>query len=177
MSENSEENKRPVGRPLKFETLEELELKISEYFGMCDPHIAKRKVMRERADGTHFVAEEECITDQIPYTVTGLALFLDTSRQTLINYEERPEFFDAIARAKLKCEQFAEQHLYTGKTPAGAVFTLKNNFGWKDESTVNNPQAVVADLNALERLDEQKKEMSEEAAKELKDGAPGSAPK
>lgn len=156
-----------AGRPLKFESPEDMQLKIDAYFGDCDPHLAKRKIVKTKADGSTYIAEEDYITEQKPYTITGLALALDTNRQTIINYVERDAFFDTITRAKIRCEQFAEQHLFNGKTPAGAVFSLKNNYGWKDESTVNNRNTVVEDLDSLEQLDQGKIEMSEEAEKEL----------
>jgi DNA-packaging protein gp3 len=37
------------------------------------------------------------------WTVTGLALALDTSRETLMNNEDRAEFFDAIKKARRWC--------------------------------------------------------------------------
>lgn len=93
------------GRPLKFETLQELKDKIDAYF----------------AD-----------TPKDEWTITGLALALDTSRQTLINYEDKEEFFDTIKRAKLIVENGYEIDLKkSGRT--GTIFALKN-FDWKDKN-------------------------------------------
>jgi hypothetical protein len=64
-----------VGRPLKFKTPKEIEDKANEYFNMCDE---KGK----------------------PYTITGLAIALDTDRKTLINYGEKEEFFHTIKKVK-----------------------------------------------------------------------------
>lgn len=97
----------PAGRPLKFKSVEELQEKIDKFFMDCE-------------------AREE------PYTITGLALALDTSRETLLEYEEREEFVDTIKRAKLRVHNFAEKRLYTGQ-PTGPIFALKN-FGWSDKS-------------------------------------------
>ena len=36
------------------------------------------------------------------------------------------------------CENFAEQYLYSGKNIVGAIFNLKNNYSWKDESKVTH---------------------------------------
>lgn len=100
----------PGGRPLKFKSVEDLEELIQGYFVDCDQ-------------------------EKKPYTITGLALWLDTSRETLINYEERPEFFDAIKRAKSKCENWIEENALTNKVnPTTAIFNLKNNYGWKDKT-------------------------------------------
>lgn len=106
-----------TGRPLLFKTKEELQSRIDDYFESCweeDEESGKRKQIR-------------------PYTVTGLANYLDTSRQTLINYESKEEFFDTIKKAKDLCEQYADEYLYVGKNVAGAIFNLVNNYGWKNK--------------------------------------------
>ena len=99
----------PGGRPLKFKTPEIMQTLIDAYF-------------------------EECKTNDIPLTITGLALALDTSRETLLNYEERDEFFDTVKRAKLRVEHDYELSLRANGR-AGEIFGLKN-FGWKDKSEV-----------------------------------------
>lgn len=94
-----------MARPLKFETVEVLQLEIDNYFTN---------------------------TPQDEWTITGLALALDTSRQTLVNYEEKDEFIDAIKKAKLKVENGYEKDLKKhGRS--GTIFALKN-FDWKDKS-------------------------------------------
>lgn len=101
--------RHPGGRPLKFQDLTELQRKIDSYFEHCD-------------------------SLQKPYLITGLALALDCDRDTLLNYEDKDEFFGtAIKNAKLKCHSYAEDYLYTGKNVTGAIFNLKNNYGWKDK--------------------------------------------
>ncbi len=106
----SEEKKHPGGRPLKFQTVEDLDCKIEAYFAECD-------------------------TMEEPYTITGLAVALDTSRQTLCEYEERAEFIDTIKRAKDKCEKQIEVMALKGKyNPAFSIFNLKNNYGWRDKN-------------------------------------------
>ena len=75
---------------------------------------------------------EECIAKKMPLTITGLALALETTRQTLIDYEEKDEFLDTIKRLKSMCENYAEQQAFIGKNPGGAIFSLKN-FGWRDQ--------------------------------------------
>lgn len=100
----------PAGRPLKFETPEQLESLVESYFTMCDQ-------------------------EKKPYTITGLAIWLDTSRETLLNYTERPEFFDTIKRAKIRCENWVEEGALTNRINAtSAIFNLKNNYGWKDKT-------------------------------------------
>lgn len=94
------------GRPKKFGSVEELEALIDQYFSDCEA-IDK------------------------PFTVTGLALALDTTRETLMDYQKDPVFSDAIKRAKTRVENYAEERLFTS-SPTGPIFALKN-FGWKDK--------------------------------------------
>ncbi len=109
--------KNKGGRPLKFKTEKELRLKIDKYF-------------------------KDCAKNEKPLTITGLALSLDTNRQTLLGYEgevegrekKDPKYVDTIKRAKMMCENYAEEFLYNGKNVVGAIFNLKNNYGWKDKS-------------------------------------------
>lgn len=122
-------DKNKEGRPLKFKTVQELENKINEYFLLCEPHVASKQTVK---DGE--VVEVNYITEQKPYTITGLALHLGTNRQTILNYQEKEEFFDTIKRAKDKCEKYAEEYLYVGKNQTGGIFNLVNNYGWENKS-------------------------------------------
>ena len=80
-------SKEPVWRPLKFKSPEELQVKIDEYFARCDKGRTKQIVSK----GVKWVVQN--IVVPIPYTITWLASWLWTNRQTLINYEEKEEFF------------------------------------------------------------------------------------
>lgn len=116
-----------MARPLKFRSVEELQEKIDAYFKKCDDG-EKIEVYDKKKQ------EVLTYTRKIPYTITGLALELDTSRQTLMNYTRREEFFDTIKRAKLRCENYCELRAITGDVPpAGPIFILKN-YGWKDKT-------------------------------------------
>ena len=109
--EKKMENK--VGRPLKFKSVEELEKKIDNYFKYCEE---KHK----------------------PLTITGLALAIGmTSRRQLLEYQRRDEFHNAIRKAKLICENYVEQYLFTGKNMAGAIFNLKNNYKWEEQTKLD----------------------------------------
>jgi myosin-crossreactive antigen len=59
-----------------------------------------------------------------------------------MDYQNKDEFTDAIKRAKLRVENFAERMLHIGKNQTGAIFALKN-FDWVDTQTLagdrNNP--------------------------------------
>lgn len=103
------EKKRGAGRPLKFESPEALQEKIDEYF-------------KNAKEGE--------------YTVTGLALALDTTRHTINHYEAREEYGEAITKAKTRIENDYELSLRR-KGGAGEIFGLKN-FGWRDKTEVEN---------------------------------------
>ncbi len=106
-----------AGRPLKFQSVKELQQKIDEYFRQC--------LLNKQID-TNGISHHE------PFTITGLALALDTTRKTLMEYEEKDEFSNAIKLAKTKVEAYAERKLFTGSA-TGPIFALKN-YGWKDTS-------------------------------------------
>lgn len=105
-----------AGRPPKFKSVEEMQKLIDAYF---------EDVSKPKAAGDNVYFE--------PATVTGLCLALDTTRDVLIDYENKPEFSNAIKTAKLRVENYAERMLHIGKNQTGAIFALKN-FGWKDKT-------------------------------------------
>jgi len=98
----------PAGRPLKFSSPDEVMTKGLAYFDYCD-------------------------SNSKPKTITGLALALDTTRETLMDYQNKDEFSDTIKALKLRCENYAEEQVFVGKNQAGAIFALKN-YGWRDKN-------------------------------------------
>lgn len=77
---------------------------------------------------------EECKKTDKPITITGICIRLETTRQTLMDYERKDEFADTVKRLKLHAENYAEETLYNknGRAVVGAIFALKN-FGWSDK--------------------------------------------
>lgn len=110
-----------MSRPLSYTSPEALESAVSDYFDRCD-------------------------TKQAPYTISGLALFLGVTRQTLLNYEKRDEFFDTLSLAKARCEAFAEEHLFSGKGVSGVIFNLRCNYNWGEGVSAQPP--VVFQLSS-----------------------------
>lgn len=98
-----------MARPLKFESVADLDNSIIVYFN-------------------------DCMEKKRPLTVTGLALALDTTRETLLDYQEKDEYSDTIKRAKLTIQNYVEEYLFVGKNVAGAIFNLVNNYGWTNKS-------------------------------------------
>jgi hypothetical protein len=121
------------GRPMKFKSPEELQDKIDRYFAECDKRTRKKYIPTK--DGVEIFDEPW----PKPYTVEGLAVALDTNRETLINYSKRDGFFDVISRAKEKIfANKVEGGLDRTYDPQMAKFMLKNNYGL----TENTEQAT-----------------------------------
>src|SRR5690625_2408184 len=117
-----------MARPLKYETPEELQIAVDEYFNGND-----------RA------------------TLSGLALHLGfESRQTLYNYGERDEFLDIIKKARMNVEATYEERLIYESNPTGVIFALKN-MGWDDKKDNGLESYIKLLSNALQPLPEAKK--------------------
>ena len=119
------------GRPLKFKTPEELESKIEEYSQWAEDN--KKHI-----------------------TVTGLAWYLDTNRQTLSNYQDeeselykniedgvKVRYIDSIKKAKARIEMEYEDSLYNKNSVVGAIFTLKNNYGYVDKQEIEQTNKTI----------------------------------
>lgn len=114
-----------AGRPPKWKTPQELKDKIEAYFGDCD--------------------EKE----EMP-TKAALALFLDTTRETLGDYEDGSRdkegdelsFSDTIKKAYLIIENAWTQRL-TGNNAAGPIFYLKAAFKFRDRVDVTTNEKDI----------------------------------
>jgi hypothetical protein len=136
------------GRPPFYNTAEEMQKVIDEYFESCKGEM--------RYDDNGLVYRDKyglpIFFDVKPPTITGLALALGfTSRQALLNYQAKDEFVDTIMRAKAKVEQYAEERLFDKDGANGAKFSLANNFdGWKEkkeiEADVSNKVIINVEL-------------------------------
>ena len=134
----SEKNK--VGRPRKYKNSEELQHLIDEYFSACD----------------------EC---KRPYTMTGLALYLDMDRRTLLRYEKEydDEYCITLTRAKERVQEFVECCLFKKGIAQGVIFNLKNNFGWEDRQEVDHRLTEIQkNMNAVNDIASQMESVSED---------------
>ena len=144
-------NKR-IGRPPVFESKEELEKKIEEFFKSCEGTVLEDETGKPVLDKYGNVIK----VDERPETVTGLALALGfKSRQSLIDYQGKAEFSDTITRAKLRCEKYAEERLYDRDGNGGARFSLQVNFGWKDKPVESEAMQTVEDDPITKSLKEE----------------------
>lgn len=134
MSENN------VGRPPMYTSKEEIQEKIDKYFAECEG----TPLRDEEGKVVFDKYGEPIMKGEKPLTITGLALALGfNSRQSLLNYQAKEEFFDTITRAKAKVEQYAEERLFDKDGANGAKFSLANNFeGWREK------QQIEAEVNS-----------------------------
>lgn len=133
-----EQKKNLGGRPLKFKTVEELDQAIQSYFDMCDPHLEERLVESGMNDkGETIFMRRKVMTEQQPYTVSGLARAIGLTREGILGYKERDGFSDSIQAAYERCHEWAEKQLY-GRAATGAAFSLKNNWGWRDRQEIDH---------------------------------------
>ena len=125
------------GRPRAFESVEQLQEGIDAYLADC--------VMNER-----------------PLTVSGLAADLGVDRQTVFEYQRGTygaEYSYPIKKVVYKIEAQQAEGMITGKlNTTGAIFSLKNNHGWEDrkqversgETTQKIIRVTVADDKAMD---------------------------
>ena len=116
------------GRPLKYKTAEQLQAAIDEYFTYCDNRI--QQVYSKK------LGEVIEIINPEPYTMAGLAYAIGMDRTSLFNYSKREQFFDTIKRARDKVQTDVERRLMED-APTGAIFNLKNNFGYVDQKQID----------------------------------------
>ena len=102
---------KKIGRPSKWENLEVFNKKASGFFEWCEGH------------------------DYIP-DIEGLAVYMDTTRKTLFEYEAKPEFSNAIKKLKDKIFFNKKQLAFKNKiNPTVFIFDAKNNHDYKDTQT------------------------------------------
>lgn len=127
-----------AGRPAYFTTPEELELKVAEYYTYIKGESKEMPYQKTLKDGSiESGTNQVWIREPESPSITGLALFLGfDSRQSLYDYEKRPEYSYSIKRAKLEVEKNYEKYLLS-QSATGAIFALKN-FGWADKQEVDH---------------------------------------
>lgn len=118
------------GRPRAFNSVEELESKINNYF-------------------------EYCNKENKPYTMSGLAYYLDVDRKTIVNYTKDEEYFPTIKKARDRVQmQLEENALMNISNSTFTIFNLKNNFDWKDriETNTENFEQINESLHNIANL-------------------------
>ena len=135
--------KRKVGRPLLYETPEEILLKFEDY-----------------KKHTEYVRK--------PMTLSGMRLYLGfNSRQSILNYQERsPEFFDALKRVWLEIAEHYEIMGQNGKGGNFPIFALKQ-MGWTDRREIRHENMSKSIGVVKIMLEDNRKEVKAEIEDEL----------
>lgn len=118
-------------RKRAYQTPEELQQKVDEYFKSCEGYRYYQGKPMYDAKGRPLKGQIE------PYTISGLSRYLGIQPQTLLRYQIQaragfiePEFVDIIEDAKLRIQEYAEKRLYDRDGSSGARFVLEAGFGW-----------------------------------------------
>jgi hypothetical protein len=126
-----------AGRPfgiLKYSNVDDLENGIVDYFADC----------KERA---------------APYTLSGLAYWLDIDSKTLYNYSKIDKYFPTIHRARERCRQYAHESLYDRDKSRGAQFDLSANYDMSErvkvDSTISGDFAININVVNMQDLHKQ----------------------
>ena len=135
-----------MARPLKYQDPIKLQDRIDEYFERCDNR-TRNEIVRTK-DGVELVP----VPWPIPYTIEGLAVWLDTNRQTLLNYSQKDAFFDVISRAKERIQaNKVEGGLDGTYNPKMAEFMLKNNYGYMDKKEDDEEKDNTITINVVRK--------------------------
>jgi hypothetical protein len=146
----------PAGRPPKFETPELMQEVIDLYFLACRVHKEQALDIGPAEARFNDLTDDQLaivndIEDVAPI-ISGLAYTLGMSTEALRNYEHKDEFVATVKRAKQRVEMGLEQRL-AGNAVAGPIFSLKNNFGWKDKTEQDiNAKVETKDGTALDTI-------------------------
>jgi hypothetical protein len=131
----------PGGRPPMYETPEQLQKKVDEYF------VYVKGETETRPSSTVFQGHVFTKREPEPVTISGLAYYLGfESRQSFYDYEQKPEFSYIIRKTRLFIESMYEGRLQ-GNNPTGAIFWLKNA-GWKDKQEVEQTGGITIKYQA-----------------------------
>lgn len=132
-------------RPRKIKTVRQLRQIAKDYFAKCDKQTK-------------------------PYTMSGLAVAMGISRHTLVNYGKDEEFQDEVATFKGIIEAQMEERMLTGSSSAApSIFSLKNNYGWRDKLEIETTNKI--NIKTVKELTTDKliKLLPKSAIRELED--------
>lgn len=132
-----------AGRPPKYSDPEEMQHIIDLYFLACRVHTTGKTELLEDLNNDDLQVIND-IDDVVP-TISGLAYTLGMSTEALRNYQDKEGFLATVKRAKQRVEMSLEQRL-AGTAVTGSIFSLKNNFGWKDKTEVDTTSSVTINM-------------------------------
>jgi len=123
-----------TGRPPKYTDTKTLQADVDAYFVHCDNTVINKQHVTGKVDIV-------IIPTPTPYTMAGLAYWLDMTRETLNQYKYDDMFSDVIARARAKIGEANITLALAGCHDSRiAALNLASNFGYasKQEHTVDS---------------------------------------
>lgn len=162
------------GSQRKFLSPEHLDCMVNEYFESCNgPMFDRNGELVKDPQGNIVKVQVK------PYTLSGLALYLGVSTQTLKHYREgrldtildemkaetddRLTFSRVVLRAKQTIEAYAEGRLYDKDGQRGAQFVLDCCYNWVDHRTASDIKRSKAERQMKREELDLKKKMLDEA--------------
>lgn len=133
----------------KYETPEQMQEKIDEYFKECEGTL----LIDHNGDPMLTKWGDPIYLNKKPPTITGLALALGfKTRTSLQKYKAKKAFTDTVLTAKSRVEKYWEERLDSRDGAHGAAFNLQRNFaGWQVEAVEENRGPVVTIINDIPR--------------------------
>ena len=126
-----------MARPKKYNSPDEMQEMIDAYFKACD----ERTKTTWTKDG-----EPVVVSHPRPYTIEGLAVALDLTRMSLLNYSEDEQFFYIIKKAKERVlSQVVENGLCGDGNSTFSIFYTKCNFEFNDGN--QSPKEIEITIN------------------------------
>lgn len=147
------EGRPKLGRPRVYTDPDEMAAQVDAYFEHCKGHV----LMTKPQDGSEpkpvinrFGAA--VIIDQHQPTPPGLAVYLGfLSRQSLYDYQKRPEFRDVMTWALTRLEASTAERLFDRDGAQGAKFSLSYNHGWIERSEPSNVKMEIVMAKDVEQ--------------------------
>ena len=160
------------GSPKRYLSPEHLQCMVNEYFESCmGPMFYKGSLVRD--DNGNLVK-----TQVKPFTLSGLALYLGVTTQTLKRYREGKldtlldelkaetddwlTFSRVVLRAKQTIESYAESRLYDKDGQRGAQFVLDCCYGWVSRKDASDIRKAAGDIDLRRKEFDLKKQLIDE---------------
>jgi len=131
------------GRPRIFNNEEDMQHVIDLYYLACKRNSSNTDDMECALSEEDAEIVKE-IEDVVP-SISGLAYTLGMTTETFRTYGLEDKFSATVKRAKQRVEMSLEQRL-AGTAVTGSIFSLKNNFGWKDKTEVDTTSSVTINM-------------------------------
>ena len=128
-TKSTPKKKSNAGRPLKFKSPEEMQLAIDKYIDECENNT--REVYSRK------LQEITTLSAPIPLTIEGLVCVLGIDRKTLLNYQNKDEFFHTVKEIKDRVLKNQVEMAMCGEADKTmTIFLLKNNQSYADKTEV-----------------------------------------